>query len=117
MRTLHLTSAKRSWLREQLRHDHETSLKTVIRKVLVSFLIPAILLAGCKKNLNQDAVPSPGTDNNALKTSTVTGTDFTVVLMPDTQNYMSGYFGGTYQMFTDQINWIINTLGRSLSRL
>jgi len=107
MRTLHLTSAKRSWLREQLRHDHGTSLKIVILKLLAIFLIPAMLF-GCKKNLNPDVAPVSADSNNALKTATVTGTDFTVVLMPDTQNYMSGYFGGTYQMFTDQIDWIIS---------
>lgn len=109
MRDLHLLSAKGSWLSKQLRYDQETSFKMRMTKLLAIFLIPPMLLTGCKKNLAPDAAtPSSSTSSNALKTSTVTGTDFTVVLMPDTQNYMSGYFNGLPQMFHDQIDWIIS---------
>ncbi|WP_316814183.1 RICIN domain-containing protein [Pedobacter heparinus] len=34
------------------------------------------------------------------------GTEFTVVVMPDTQHYMAGFFGGTVAMFNSQISWI-----------
>lgn len=33
-------------------------------------------------------------------------TEFTLVVMPDTQHYMAGFFGGNYAMFTAMINWI-----------
>lgn len=41
-----------------------------------------------------------------VKTEALAAGDFTIVVMPDTQNYMSGYFGATYAMFTAQIDWI-----------
>jgi hypothetical protein len=55
----------------------------------------------------QSSLPEKGTDaaRNA-KTETLAAGDFTIVVMPDTQNYMSGYFGATYAMFTAQIDWI-----------
>src|SRR5882757_793576 len=68
------------------------------------FLLPCLFFLECSKKESTPLVNDPKT----ATTRTVTGTDFTIVVMPDTQNYMSGYFGGLYAMFTDQINWIIN---------
>ena len=36
------------------------------------------------------------------------GEDFTVVALPDAQNYTAGLSGGTLEMFTDQTDWCVN---------
>jgi hypothetical protein len=67
------------------------------------FLLPCLFFLECSKK--EAAPPVNGGNTNER---TVTGTDFTLVVMPDTQNYMSGYFGGQFAMFKSQIDWIIN---------
>lgn len=113
MKILKLHSDKRSWDGSRFYRFCETLSATVMKKSMAMFLISSLLFWGCgKKDLKPAAAQTPtkpefGDSSTSLN---VTGTDFTIVVMPDTQNYMSGYFGGLYAMFTDQINWIINNV-------
>lgn len=80
-----------------------------ISDLRISFIVLLLLIThlfGCKKNL---VIKSPEVSDQATASALVTHgatDDFTIAVLPDTQNYMSGYSGGTEEMFTDQINWI-----------
>lgn len=75
---------------------------------LYPVLVLTILLTGCKK-IDGESVQSgilPGMKSAA--TSSVTGDEFTVVVMPDTQYLVARKRGGTPKMFQDMITWIKN---------
>lgn len=80
--------------------------------VLIRFNFALLFMAtlcfwGCKKNtVATDEHPTAEVDQHLATQGTAN--DFTIAVLPDTQNYMSGYFGGTESMFTAQINWIKN---------
>jgi hypothetical protein len=71
-------------------------------KKMTSLGYTALLLCSlsCKKKITEKESPAEQISSN------IAAGDFTIIVMPDTQNYMSDYFGGTYGMFTAQINWI-----------
>ncbi|MGV3509198.1 MAG: RICIN domain-containing protein [Sphingobacteriaceae bacterium] len=80
---------------------HTSSFST---PVLVLFLSFSIGISGCKKGTNENP---DNTEEPQEKPIEPKEDNFTIVVMPDTQHYMAGYFGGTYDMFTSQIDWII----------
>lgn len=104
METFKLNAVKRLRTTKQLCHLIADS----GRKTTALFLISSLLLSGCKNDLSPVTKASAESSGDKKATEAVTGSDFTIIVMPDTQNYMSGYFGGLYAMFTAQIDWIIN---------
>ncbi|HTF31620.1 MAG TPA: hypothetical protein VK625_22335, partial [Flavitalea sp.] len=104
METFKWNSVKRSRTKKLLLH-----LFTALgKKTTALLLIAALLFSGCKNEMNPITKTSAGDVPAKKATETVSGSDFAIIVMPDTQNYMSGYFGGLYAMFTSQIDWIIN---------
>lgn len=74
-------------------------------KKAVLFLTIAFSFVDCKKESNrQDA--SAASASNKEEASTSSTSDFTIVLIPDTQYYVSSKYGGNPTMFQKQIEWI-----------
>lgn len=90
--------------RKQAKSSTAHSLKGIIFLLIAA----ALNFSGCKKasDIAEQSSDSPHSKTEQASTSTVA--DFTIVVMPDTQHYMADYFGGTYAMFTSQIDWIKN---------
>ncbi|HEY0669738.1 MAG TPA: DNRLRE domain-containing protein [Sphingobacteriaceae bacterium] len=70
---------------------------------LVSLLAISICFSGCKKELT---VQEGGPSGKSGRASTSAVPDFTIAVLPDTQNMVSSQYGGTPSMMTAQINWI-----------
>jgi hypothetical protein len=79
---------------------------------ILYILIASLGFSGCKEDqqLTEEYASSSAAHPEA--TSAAAGinavADFTIAVIPDTQHYMAGYFGGVEAMFTAQINWIKN---------
>lgn len=65
------------------------------------FFITSLIICGCNKNQSTTSIVVNPQPTTIIK-------DFTIAVIPDIQNYMSGYFGGKEAMFTAQIDWIKN---------
>jgi hypothetical protein len=81
-----------------------------LRIRFIAMLLLATHLFGCTKDLE---TKKPEVSSRAATSSLAaqgSPNDFTIAVLPDTQNYMSGYFSGTEAMFTAQINWIKNNV-------
>ncbi|HEY0668327.1 MAG TPA: hypothetical protein VGD22_09145, partial [Sphingobacteriaceae bacterium] len=70
---------------------------------LASLLAVSICFSGCKKELT---VQEGGSASKSGRASTSAVPDFTIAVLPDTQNMVSSQYGGTPSMMTAQINWI-----------
>lgn len=67
----------------------------------LGFLALLFCSLSCKKATQQEEAADASSKTNGIAAG-----DFSIIVMPDTQNYMSDYFGGSYGMFTAQIDWI-----------
>ncbi|MES2375032.1 MAG: RICIN domain-containing protein [Bacteroidota bacterium] len=99
-------------LKLNLEKAYEALPAVVLKNSMTIFLSLSLFFLGCAKKENSVKAKELSTPEigNSAPNLNVAGSDFTIIVMPDTQNYMSGYFGGLYVMFTDQINWIINNV-------
>lgn len=75
-------------------------------KFLILLLCIALCFTCCKKIKPDELSAAKQATSSELKTSTLGANDFNIVVLPDTQNYMSGLFSGTEAMFTAQMHWI-----------
>ena len=85
----------------KLLHQTYSSFSRRMFPTTIVFLILMLFISGCKKNQTTKPVVIIPPPTNIIK-------DFTIAVLPDIQNYMSGYFGGKEAMFTSQIEWIRN---------
>jgi hypothetical protein len=75
-------------------------------KRLLLFFIVTLSFAGCKENELGSEKESVGHAGKSNAQTAAAGSEFTIAVIPDTQYYVSGQFGGTPAMFTAQIDWI-----------
>jgi hypothetical protein len=62
---------------------------------------------GCNKIDKLKQTDAEAAQTETVKASSAGGPDFAIAVIPDTQYYTSGQFGGTNAMFTAQTDWIV----------
>lgn len=78
------------------------------KKTIFIFLLSFIFLSCSKSEKTTKDNPPTTTppDKEISPGDPVSGDEFTIAVIPDTQYYLEETYGGTFQMFKDQIDWI-----------
>lgn len=77
-----------------------------IRRNALFIVMLSFTLLSCKKSDKTNENSSNQPDTEIPPADPVSGDEFTIAVIPDTQYYMEEDQGGTFQMFKDQIDWI-----------
>lgn len=76
-------------------------------KLIPLILLSSLIFSGCKEILEPlVGEVNPSRISSIANASAVSGDEFTIAVIPDTQYYLEEDQGGTFQMFKDQIDWI-----------
>jgi hypothetical protein len=83
---------------------------STMKKAVATLLVITVFFSGCKKITPQDKKAADAESPSTLATNNVTGGDFTIVVLPDTQTYtgQSTTYNSVIGMFYAQTNWIVN---------
>jgi hypothetical protein len=95
------------FLKPLLKHPTGKSGPDFSGKTVLLLLFLTILLPQCKKVSNSDTLQSAAADDK-LATKAVSGDEFTIAVIPDSQYETANEYGGLQAMFQSEITWIKN---------
>ncbi len=75
--------------------------------IIGSFILINIVSSGYMEH-SLERIYTYLTDNNKDSTTNSKNDAFSIAIIPDTQYYISGYRNGKYEMFTAQVQWILD---------